>query len=263
MNAGATRRRRRAWPSPSMVRMDWRRSTAGVGALELGCLLDDGEPGVEALVAQDGGHVRQPRDGVPQLVAGEPVHGPGRLHGVDGVLAVEPDHVERGELELRDQLWHGTPRWLLRERWARLARAGGSGAGPPTSRVRNDADDPCSRPISIVVASCADESGEMGSTHEAFHRAARRVVCAHRGDRPSPCRLSPGPPVAHRAPVRARPSSIRSVRPVERVPARLRLRRRHPPLTASGPGWSSPATGRWCPPRTPARRTTSSEGCRA
>ncbi len=52
--------------------------------------------GVEALVAQDGGHVRQPGDGVPQLVASEPVHGPGRLNGVDGVLAVEPDQVEVG-----------------------------------------------------------------------------------------------------------------------------------------------------------------------
>ena len=49
---------------------------------------------MEALVAQDGGDVLEAGDRVAELVAGQPVHGPGGRNGVDGLLALQPDGVE-------------------------------------------------------------------------------------------------------------------------------------------------------------------------
>ena len=76
---------------------------------ELGRLLDHGQRGVEALVAQDGGDVLQAGHRVAQLGAGQPVHRAGRRNGVDGLLALQPDRVEVGQVQVRDQLWHGPP----------------------------------------------------------------------------------------------------------------------------------------------------------
>ena len=66
---------------------------------------------MEALVAQDRGDVLEPGHRVPHVGAGEPVLGAGRLDRVDGVVALEPDRIEIGELglELGDQLCHWDP----------------------------------------------------------------------------------------------------------------------------------------------------------
>ena len=81
-------------------------AVACIRALELGCLLDHGERGVEALVAQDGGDVLQAGHRVAELGAGQPVDRARRLDGVDGLAALQPDGVEEGQFQVRDQLWH-------------------------------------------------------------------------------------------------------------------------------------------------------------
>ena len=77
--------------------------------LDAGHARQHGERRVEPLVAQDGGDVGEPSDRVADLRAGEPVPGAGGLDGVDGVLALHPDRVEEGKVELGDELWHVAP----------------------------------------------------------------------------------------------------------------------------------------------------------
>ena len=64
---------------------------------------------MEALIAQDGGDVLQPGHRVAQLGPGQPVDGAGGRNGVDGLPALQPDRVEVGQVQLRDQLWHEPP----------------------------------------------------------------------------------------------------------------------------------------------------------
>ena len=65
-----------------------------------GELLNHGQRGVEALVAQDGGDVLQPGHRVAQLGAGQPVDRAGRRDGVDGLAPLEPDGVEVGQVQV-------------------------------------------------------------------------------------------------------------------------------------------------------------------
>ena len=97
---------------------------AGQGVRELGCLFDHGQRRVEALIAQDGGDVLQPRHRVAQLGAGQPVHGAGGRNGVDGLLSLQPDRVEEGQVQLRDQLWHEPPSSVVPARCGAAPRRG-------------------------------------------------------------------------------------------------------------------------------------------
>ena len=73
-------------------------------AFEFGGLLNHGQRRVEALVAEDGRDVLQAGHRVAELVAGQPVHCPRRLNGREGLPALQSDHVEIGQLELRDEV---------------------------------------------------------------------------------------------------------------------------------------------------------------
>ena len=64
---------------------------------------------MEALIAQDRRDVLQPGHRVAQLGPGQPVDGAGGRNGVDGLPALEPDRVEVGQVQVRDQLWHEPP----------------------------------------------------------------------------------------------------------------------------------------------------------
>ena len=124
VKAGATRRRRRAWLSPSMVRIDWppglapTRCRRGSGWRWIIESAEWKRLSRRMAVTSAGPHHR-----VPHVGAGEPVLGAGRLDGVDGVLALEADGREIGELELGDQLCHGDPRCAGRAYVASSPRA--------------------------------------------------------------------------------------------------------------------------------------------
>ncbi len=82
---------------------------APVRAPQLGRLLDHRQGGVEALVAQDGRDVLLAGHGIAHLGAGQPVDRAGGGNRVDGLPALQPDRVEVGQVQVRDQLWHEPP----------------------------------------------------------------------------------------------------------------------------------------------------------
>ena len=151
-------------------------AVAGARALELGRLLDHGERGVEALVAQDGGDVLQAGHRVAQLGAGQPVDGAGRLNGVDGLAALQPDRVEVGQVQLRDQLWHGPPLRVRHRAAATPTEVSGARAG--SSRARRTT----ARAVAASRRSRREARGRAASLTLAA--ATRLVSCARRARGP-------------------------------------------------------------------------------